>query len=253
MRGLEQGSRLTEALRRARADGGACAFVTFHRVLETEDLATDTVMPRVQFEAFLDAFADRYTVMSAGDAFQAHAQNALPRNGLVLTFDDGYEDLATVIAPLLKLRNIPATFFIASKYLTGTEGLSNDQLKELAACPLIEIGGHTRSHPHLRELSRQQQREEIVGNKSELEAIVGAELLSFAYPYGRRVDVDRSAMRAVRKAGYLGACTTQALQKPELGILCRGADPYQTYRLATNRTDPATLCARIDYLLGLER
>ncbi|MCL2024290.1 MAG: polysaccharide deacetylase family protein [Coriobacteriia bacterium] len=251
MRGLEQGSRLTIALRRARVRKGMCAFVTFHRVWENDMSATDMGMPPAEFETFLDAFSERYTLLQVGEAFKAHAQNTLPRNGLALTFDDGYADMSTVIAPILTRRELPATFFVATSFIGADEGLTVNQLTNLANNPLIEIGGHTRTHPHLSQLTSRQQYEEIAGNKSDLEALIGGPLVSFAYPYGGRADVNRSAIRTARKAGYLGACTTESLQIPEINVLCKGVNPYRTNRFATNRINPEELCRAIDYLGGL--
>jgi peptidoglycan/xylan/chitin deacetylase (PgdA/CDA1 family) len=54
-------------------------------------------------------------------------------------------------------------------------------------------------------LAVEQQREEIVTNKRELEEILGRRVDGFAYPNGRATD---DAKRIVREAGFAYACTS---------------------------------------------
>jgi len=43
--------------------------------------------------------------MQASQAFKASMKKALPRNGLVLTLDDGYADMHAIIRPRLIKRS----------------------------------------------------------------------------------------------------------------------------------------------------
>lgn len=73
----------------------------------------------------------------------------------------------------------------------------------------IEIGGHTITHPILTRISDDEARAEIVGNKQQLEAILGKPLRLFAYPNGKHgVDFDARHAAMVRDAGYVAAFTT---------------------------------------------
>ncbi len=86
--------------------------------------------------------------------------------------------------------------------------LTNDMLRELDRSN-VEIGGHTISHPILTRIDDAMAREEIVGNKQQLEAIIGKRLRLFAYPNGKRdVDYNASHAQMVREAGYDAAFTT---------------------------------------------
>jgi peptidoglycan/xylan/chitin deacetylase (PgdA/CDA1 family) len=67
----------------------------------------------------------------------------------------------------------------------------------------VEIGGHSVTHPHLDTLSRARAREEVGGCKRELEDALGEAVPTFAYPHGYSGPRVR---RAVREAGYRGAC-----------------------------------------------
>ena len=79
------------------------------------------------------------------------------------------------------------------------------QVGELANGGLIEIGGHTVSHPSLPCHSEGHQKAEIETDKAALEALIGSRLTSFAYPYG---DTCPATVRLTKAAGYLRACSS---------------------------------------------
>jgi peptidoglycan/xylan/chitin deacetylase (PgdA/CDA1 family) len=81
--------------------------------------------------------------------------------------------------------------------------MSKDELRELAASPLIEIGAHTCSHPNLSQLSETEQEREIVTSREILEDVTGSKIRSFSYPYGAH---DDRSVRAVKRAGFDVAC-----------------------------------------------
>ncbi|MGB5758813.1 MAG: polysaccharide deacetylase family protein, partial [Acidimicrobiales bacterium] len=71
---------------------------------------------------------------------------------------------------------------------------------------VVDIGGHTVSHPLLPDLSPDRQRIEIGDNKRDLETILDRPLDSFSYPFGAH---DETSVRAARGAGYHLAVTTR--------------------------------------------
>jgi peptidoglycan/xylan/chitin deacetylase (PgdA/CDA1 family) len=77
----------------------------------------------------------------------------------------------------------------------------------LASDDLIDIGGHTRTHPILSQLPRERLRDEILGGRDDLRSRLGVEVDSFAYPNGRLADFDEAAVNQVR-AGFRCAVTT---------------------------------------------
>jgi peptidoglycan/xylan/chitin deacetylase (PgdA/CDA1 family) len=85
--------------------------------------------------------------------------------------------------------------------------LTRRELAELSRGDLIEIGAHTRSHPHLSTLPQLEQRQEIQGSRQELEAIVAAPVTTFSYPHGNFSQV---TTRLVEEAGLMVACTTRS-------------------------------------------
>jgi peptidoglycan/xylan/chitin deacetylase (PgdA/CDA1 family) len=109
--------------------------------------------------------------------------------------------------------------------------MTEEQLAVLPADGLIEIGGHTLSHPVLSSLAPDEQRREVVGSKQRLEEIVGRRVESFAYPYGGRSDYDSHTLAAVREASFRRACSTVAERASP------GADPLQLPRFCVRDWD----------------
>ena len=100
--------------------------------------------------------------------------------------------------------DIRAWSAVSSNEVTA-HAMTHDELAKLADGGLIEIGAHTRSHPMLPRLTVEQQREEIVSNKKDLEEWLGKNVDGFAYPNGRATS---DAKKIVREAGFTFGCTS---------------------------------------------
>jgi len=124
------------------------------------------------------------------------------KNLIAITFDDGYRDNLTVALPLLEKYDLPMTLFMAADFI-GKEGyLTADDLRYLAAHPLVTIGSHTFSHPHLTEISKEDARFELLESKKILEEITGKTIDLLAYPYG---DCNAAIERLSEECGYTAA------------------------------------------------
>jgi peptidoglycan/xylan/chitin deacetylase (PgdA/CDA1 family) len=88
--------------------------------------------------------------------------------------------------------------------------LTIEEVVELSALDGMEIGAHTLTHPQLAVLPPDRQREEILGSRRALEEIVGSQVESFAYPYGKRgVDFSAQAVAIASEAGFRLACASE--------------------------------------------
>ena len=142
-------------------------------------------------------------------AQQGHGQ--LPRNPIVLTFDDGYEDAFTEVLPRLQARGQRATFFIVSGYTAEDETqrftlarhtyLVWPEVRRLKTAGM-EIGSHTIHHGKLTRMGKHELRAEVVDSKGALERGLGAPVEFFAYPFNEQC---RPVRLMVEKAGYRGA------------------------------------------------
>lgn len=138
---------------------------------------------------------------------------SLPPRSVAITFDDGYSNnYEGAYLPLLE-RDMCATWFIVSRdsgrfaRWMGPENaenllLSHEQLREMASHGM-EIGAHTCTHADLGELDQSAVAKEVAGSRAELQALLGMDVHSFAYPYGRW---NETAIDAVRSAGFTFAC-----------------------------------------------
>ncbi|MGZ8288005.1 MAG: polysaccharide deacetylase family protein [Telluria sp.] len=89
----------------------------------------------------------------------------------------------------------------------------------------MEIGGHTVNHPIIARMDAESARQEILGCKEQLEAIIGAPVRWFAYPNGKpRTDYHEEHVEMVRSLGFDGAVSTA------WGAASRATDPYQLPR-----------------------
>lgn len=146
----------------------------------------------------------------------------LPPRSIVLTFDDGYEDFYTTVFPLLKKYHMRATVYVIADY-TGTKGfLTHDQLLELSTSGLVEIGSHTLNHPYLKTVADEEARLQIAQSKEKLEAELGIDIVSFAYPYGA---MSQQAISYVKQAGYTNAVSVIS------GTLQSGENLYYLSRI----------------------
>jgi peptidoglycan/xylan/chitin deacetylase (PgdA/CDA1 family) len=133
-----------------------------------------------------------------------------------ITFDDGYLNNLEHALPVLQRHKFSATCYLVSGQLGGSNVW--DHAKGIAPKALMnasdarawlaggqEVGAHTRSHADLTLLSETQSLDEITGCKNELEAVTGAVVSQFCYPYGHYTA--RHAAQ-VQGAGYAAATTT---------------------------------------------
>lgn len=149
---------------------------------------------------------NNYHVITLNDLYNFLKNGkGLPTNPIILTFDDGYSDFFDNAFPILKKFNMKAIEFVITHVETYPAYLSWDQIKELDASGLIEIGDHTMTHPDLTALSTYYINQQIGGSKAELESHLGKSVNWFAYPYGA---YNNYVVNEVTKAGYLGAVST---------------------------------------------
>jgi peptidoglycan/xylan/chitin deacetylase (PgdA/CDA1 family) len=117
---------------------------------------------------------------------------APPRRVAVLTFDDGWRDGLTTVAPLLERLGVRASFYVSTGLLgtqhslvSGPAGalLSAEEARELAARG-HEVASHGLTHPDLRGLDDAALDRELRDSKAAVEALTGRPCRTFAYPFG---------------------------------------------------------------------
>lgn len=141
--------------------------------------------------------------------FADEPERANGKPGVVITFDDGYEDNYTTVFPLLKKYNMKATIFLITDMI-GAEGhLTKEQIREMSESGLVHFGSHTKSHTRLDMLTDYQIHQEMVLSKEIIEDITGKKVLALAYPNGAYTE---KAEQLAISAGYRYAYTTDIPQ-----------------------------------------
>ncbi|MBI5091417.1 MAG: polysaccharide deacetylase family protein [Candidatus Hydrogenedentes bacterium] len=166
--------------------------------------------------------------------------HVLSKNGVAITFDDGYRDNLVNAAPVLHELGLPATvFMIAGRAGTSIRDeadpevarlMSWDELREIAAMG-VTIGSHTMTHPHLSSLDELAQLEEMSTSKRILEETLNRPVPAFAYPFGSSLDFTGATVRLAQRAGYSVAVSNQ------YGVNTMNSNPWVLRRIWIDRSD----------------
>jgi peptidoglycan/xylan/chitin deacetylase (PgdA/CDA1 family) len=217
--------------------------IAYHAVADLpkgSSLREYAIPPR-EFAAQLDHLARAgYDFVELGallDALDGTA--AMPERAVLITFDDGYDDLRTVAGPLLAARGIPAVAFAVAGELGATNRwdaaggeeplrlLDAEGLRAVAGLG-VEVGAHSLTHARLTEIEPVLLEAEVCRCRERLEAAGLPPPRGFAYPYGA---YDDAVVAAVRDAGFRAAFTTES------GVVTRSSDRYRLPRLDLRRGD----------------
>jgi peptidoglycan/xylan/chitin deacetylase (PgdA/CDA1 family)/glycosyltransferase involved in cell wall biosynthesis len=141
-----------------------------------------------------------------------------PQRRVVLTFDDGFENVLRYGVPLMRTHGFTAIQYLVADLLGKTneweqrEGEAAERLMDPAQVREWmqaghEIGAHTCTHPFLTRIPLAQAREEITASRKKLEDLFGVPVRHFCYPYG---DWNPAVRDVVAEAGYETAVITAA-------------------------------------------
>jgi peptidoglycan/xylan/chitin deacetylase (PgdA/CDA1 family) len=149
----------------------------------------------------------------------------LPRHPVVISFDDGYLSQGTEAMPVLRKLHWPGVLNLKVNAVQK-DNLPLWRVRKLIAAGW-EIDAHTITHPDLTAVGDAQLWREVHGSRVALRRLFHVPVDFFCYPSGR---YDAHVIGAVRRAGYLGATTTNY-------GLARPAKPYELSRVRINGSD----------------
>lgn len=110
---------------------------------------------------------------------------------VLLTIDDAPDKQGVAMAETLKELGVPAIFFVNGHFIDTAE--EEENLKKIHEMGFA-IGNHTYSHPNLKTIPEEQQREEIVSLNDRIEEIVGERPKFFRAPHGVNTDFSRAVV-----------------------------------------------------------
>lgn len=222
-------------------------ILAYHRVNDAADLPIN--LRAADFEAQLRRLRDmgfRSVKLSDYQRWYIGGDDAaLPDRSVVFTFDDGYCDNFRNDMPLLLKYGFSGAFFIPTAFV-GTNRLLNhdaarggrpeddrvltwDEIRAMRDAGM-EIGGHTRNHAVLTEVSSDVAWDEIHGCMDDLKQNIGAGKYFFCYP---KNFFNAEAVEMVRRAGFVGAVVTPAHNNP-----APKGDPFLMRRVGIQRQNP---------------
>ncbi len=210
--------------------GPEVRVITYHRF--GEGTREPFRVPAEVFEAQVRHLAETATALSLAD-FESFLAGELapPPGAVLLTIDDGSLSVHRIALPILRAHGVPAVLFTVAGAVGGAplDGMSErfvswEQLGEMIEGG-IDVQSHGLTHRSLRKIAPEERVEEAVRSKEILEARLGREVSSFAYPYGTRSDFDHATARVLVDAGYRTVFTSQH------GAIAPGADPAELPRI----------------------
>jgi len=221
------------ALTPGSAGTGGATLLIYHRV--GGGTTNELDLTPSAFAAQVSLLAD-HDVLSLDDALdRLDAGDSRP--SVVLTFDDGFEDVYENAWPLLSRLRLPFTIYLATGYVgqamrwegataTGEpgRGLTWDHLRTMVDSGLCTVGNHTHSHVRPEHLST----DELDACTDAVERHLGVTPRHFTYPWGIPVPAMGEALRARFRSASTG----------ELGRNLPGVDLMRLRRVPVRRTDP---------------
>jgi peptidoglycan/xylan/chitin deacetylase (PgdA/CDA1 family) len=187
--------------------------LVYHQI--TTEVRGRVVVPPATFEEqmrYLRARGFRVVTLSALVDFLLRGRQ-LPRNAVVLTFDDGYRSFLAHAYPVLRELGFPATLFVYTDYVgAGRQAMDWSHLEQLAR-EGFDVQAHSKTHGDLRRRRAESDADYAKRMQAELgdpqvlfERHLGRRARLFAYPYGFH---DDELVAKVREYGYEAAFTVR--------------------------------------------
>lgn len=134
---------------------------------------------------------------------------------VIITFDDGYQDVFDNAVAQLLHNGFRATFYLIVDKIGQPGYLSWSEVEVIDRLGM-NIGSHTLTHADLRAVDERRLHDEIVESEVRLEQRLGHAVSDFCYPYG---GYTQQVEQAVRQSGYATSVTTkQGIAGPEYGL-----------------------------------
>ena len=217
---------LAHAYWRERAGTERGIYILMYHSIPKEPIPNDALQlttPRATFRRHLRVLAETaISVISMKEAVARLSTTNPPKGrAAVITFDDGYLDVATEAAPILAEFGFRATLFCLPAYhdvsvpfpfVPAGRGYSPSMTwSDLRALQESgwEVGVHSMTHQNLARLAPAQLREEVISCRSGAEERLGHRVDLFAYPLSYNT-FSSSTKNLLREKGFVAACTTVA-------------------------------------------
>ena len=184
------------------ADG--VPILIYHRVNDTDK--NPTTLTVADFDAQMKYLVDNgYHVIAPDDLLNAwESGKTLPKNPVVLTFDDGHKDIYENVFPILQKYNMRATVFIVTDHIGMKDYLTWDFVRALQDGGFFDFESHTMTYKDLTTLKGDKLWNEIYGSKQAIEWALKKPAKFIAYPEGKyTVDAEETSKEVGFRAGFI--------------------------------------------------
>jgi peptidoglycan/xylan/chitin deacetylase (PgdA/CDA1 family) len=168
----------------------------------------ESLIDNISFEKLVKKLSETYKLIDFEDACKkivSGKESSHPE--LSFTFDDGFSECYSVIAPVLKKYDVSACFFINPSIIEAPDDfrrfflldklkihedkyfMSWAEIKKLHIDGHI-IGNHTMNHTALTGINYEEAYKEVYASKVKLENMLSYECKYFAFPYGNNSHFD---------------------------------------------------------------
>ncbi len=124
-------TRLRSAIRRVWPPKPKPLILMYHRIADEPVDPWALAVSPAHFEEHLLVLRRTRHPLPLSEFVRALTAGTLPPNAVALTFDDGYVDNLFAGKPRLAAADVPATVFLATGYLDGSEEIWSDELARL--------------------------------------------------------------------------------------------------------------------------
>ena len=187
-----------------------CPILLYHQIADVTALYY--VSP-ADFAVQMEALRDwGYTPIPISLLAKAITQGAdLPSRPVVITFDDGDQNVYTNAFPVMRDLGFTGVIYIIADAVNSPDHLTRDEILEMVTAGW-EVGNHSMSHINLIN-DHDQVWNEASLSRTRLQEELGIFADTFAYPYGA---ADTFVMKKVSSYGYLAAVGlgTTSIQGP---------------------------------------
>jgi len=172
-------------------------------------------LPQEVFYDLLKRLSKQADFIKIEEAVKAIKEKTLQNEKLIaFTFDDGFEECYTKIAPVLADLKTNAAFFINPGFIDGDENYCKNFTEKIVhvnkkpmTWEMIKIlhlqgfiiGNHTLDHIRLVGLSENELHQQVMKAKNRIEDQINAPCNYFAWTYGRNADIDEEALNFAAK------------------------------------------------------
>ena len=156
-----------------------------------------------------------YTTISI-EQLVNHLRNGhgLPTRPIVISFDDGYQNVFDNAYPIMERYGFTGTVYIVANRL-GAEGFMNhDELRKLVENGW-EVGSHGMTHTELTQ-NHDLVRQEVLHSRLDINEALDIKVFSFAYPFGA---LDEFVASKVLDYGYSAAVGVGNLSQHSSGTI----------------------------------